>query len=65
VSGFSQTRRRFKIAASGEARFGNPRVRRGARYPVVIASTLFVTFVVNDVSDRVAGPFKTVPDVLY
>jgi len=31
----------------------------------VIASTLFVKFVVNDVSDRVAGPFRTVPDVLY
>jgi hypothetical protein len=31
----------------------------------VIASTLFVKFVVNDVSDRVAGPLRTVPDVLY
>ncbi|PYR00031.1 MAG: hypothetical protein DMF97_10300, partial [Acidobacteria bacterium] len=39
-------------------------VRRGSRHPVVIASTLFVKFVVNDVSDRVAGPFRTVPDVL-
>jgi len=46
-------------------RFANLRDCRGSRHPVVIASTLFVKFVVNDVSDRVAGPFRTVPDVLY
>jgi hypothetical protein len=31
----------------------------------VIVSTLFVKFVVNDVSERVAGPLNTAPDVLY
>ena len=55
----------FKIAASGRMRFANLRDCRGSRHPVVIASTLFVKFVVNDVSERVAGPFNTVPDMLY
>ena len=35
------------------------------RQPVVMVSTLFAKFVGNWVSDRVAGPLSTLPDVLY
>jgi hypothetical protein len=30
-----------------------------------MVSTLFVKFVTNWVSERVAGPLRTLPDVLY